>query len=141
MISPDGGTYVVAETMASRLTAFTVDVDGGLSERREWARLAHPPSPDGPVESGPDGCCLDAEDCIWVADAFQRRCVRIRKGGTVLDEIRVPGLGLYACMLGGEDGRTLLLCAARNFGTANRRDPHDASLLMTQVDVPRAGLP
>jgi hypothetical protein len=76
-----------------------------------------------------------------VADAFQRRCVRIREGGVVQDEITVEGLGLYACMLGGDDGRTLLLCAAPNFGTANRRDARDASLLVTRVDVARAGLP
>jgi sugar lactone lactonase YvrE len=142
VISPDGRTYVVTETMASRITAFTVYADGGLSERREWARLAAPPATaEDAVESGPDGCCLDAEGCIWVADAFQRKCLRLSEGGTVLDEITVEGLGLYACMLGGEDGRTLLLCAAPNFGTANRRNARDASLLVTQVDVPRAGLP
>jgi sugar lactone lactonase YvrE len=141
VISPDGTTFIVAVTLASRMTAFTVAGDGGLGDRREWARLAPPPTADGPVESGPDGCCLDAEGAVWVADAFRRKCIRIAEGGTVLDEITVEGLGLYACMLGGEDGRTLLLCAAPNFGTANRRNARDASLLTTRVDVPHAGLP
>jgi sugar lactone lactonase YvrE len=141
VITPDGGTFILAETMASRLTAFVVSRDGGLSGRREWARLAPPPEPDGPVAAGPDGCCLDQEGCLWVADAFQRRCVRLAEGGTVVEEIRVEGLGLYACMLGGEDGRSLLLCAAPNFGEANRRDARDACLLVTRVDVPHAGLP
>src|SRR5947209_7658840 len=83
-VTPDGSTFVVAETMASRMTAFTIDGAGGLSARREWARLAPPPTADGPVESGPDGCCLDAEGAIWVADAFRRRCLRIAEGGAVL---------------------------------------------------------
>jgi hypothetical protein len=44
-------------------------------------------------------------------------------------------------MLGGEDGRTLLMCAAPDFAEVNRMAAHEAVLLTTTVDVPRAGLP
>jgi sugar lactone lactonase YvrE len=141
VITADGRTLIVAETMGCRLSAFTIQPDGSLTDRRIWAQLAPTPAPDAEVPIGPDGCCLDAEGQIWVADAFGRRCRRIGEGGAISEEITIPGQGIYACMLGGSDGRTLLMCVAPNFGEANRRDVRDASLFTTQVDVPRAGLP
>jgi sugar lactone lactonase YvrE len=141
VVSPDGGTLLVAETMGCRISAFTVGADGSLTDRRVWAQLAPTPPLDAPVPVGLDGCCLDAEGCLWVADAFGRRCLRLAEGGEIVETITVEGLGLYACMLGGAQGRTLLLCAAPNFGEANRRHARDASLLTTEVDVPHAGLP
>ncbi|MGO8871909.1 MAG: SMP-30/gluconolactonase/LRE family protein [Acidimicrobiales bacterium] len=52
VITPDGRTLVVAETLAARLTAFTIDEQGLLGDRREWAALPG---------RAPDGICLDAE--------------------------------------------------------------------------------
>jgi hypothetical protein len=60
----------------------------------------------------------------------------------VIDEIAAPeGLGIFACMLGGDDGRTLLLCAAPDFQEHNRAAAREAVLLTTTVDAPHAGLP
>ncbi len=57
-------------------------------------------------------------------------------------ELALPeGLAAFACMLGGEDGRTLLLCAAPDFIEANRKDTREAVLLTTTVDVPHRGRP
>ena len=39
VITPDGGTLIVAETMAGRLTAFDIALDGSLHKRRIWAQL------------------------------------------------------------------------------------------------------
>jgi hypothetical protein len=44
-------------------------------------------------------------------------------------------------MLGGDDGRTLLLCTAPDFAEANRKDTREAILFTTTVEVPHAGLP
>ena len=44
-------------------------------------------------------------------------------------------------MLGGDDGRTLLLCAAPDYLEHNRRQANEALLLTVEVDVPHAGLP
>jgi hypothetical protein len=44
-------------------------------------------------------------------------------------------------MLGGDDGRTLLVCAAPDFLEANRAHAREAVLLTTTVAVPHAGLP
>ena len=148
VITPDGGTLIVGETMGCRYTAFTVAEDGTLSDRRVWAQLA--PTPElGPIERmlpqilvGPDGCTLDADGHIWSADEAGRRCIRIAPGGEIVDEIAAPdGLSAFACALGGEDGRTLLMCAAPDFLESNRRPVREAVLLTVDVDVPHAGRP
>ncbi len=148
VITPDGSTLIVGETMGSRYTAFTIGSDGSLADRRVWAQLDESPELGSlgetlaKVRIGPDGCALDAAGHIWAADAFGGRAVRIAPGGAIVDEVRAPeGLGVYACMLGGADGRTLLLCVAPDFLEHNRRDARDARLLTTEVEVPHAGLP
>ena len=42
-------------------------------------------------------------------------CLRVRESGEVLDRIELDR-PCYACMLGGEDGRTLFMVVARWFG-------------------------
>ena len=148
VITPDGATLIVGETAGARYTAFSIADDGGLSERRIWAQVA--PTPPittlaetlGRLEFGPDGCALDAEGHLWVADEVGARCVRLASGGAIVEELALPeGLGCFACMLGGEDGRTLLLCAAPDFLEHNRAEAREAVLLTARVDVPHAGLP
>src|SRR5262249_43116618 len=72
VITPDGGTLIVGETWAARLTAFTIAADGSLSDRRPWAVVPR---------AAPDGCTLDADGCVWFADARSNRCVRVAEGG------------------------------------------------------------
>ncbi len=148
VITPDGRTLIIGETAGARYTAFTLAADGSVSDRRIWAQVAAAPEL-GPLEEtlprlkfAPDGCTLDADGCIWAADAIGARCALVAAGGEIIDEIRAPaGLGIFACMLGGEDGRTLLMCAAPDFLEANRAHTREAVLLTTVVDVPHAGLP
>jgi sugar lactone lactonase YvrE len=148
VITPDGRTLIVGETAGARYTAFTIEDDGSLSDRRVWAQVA--PTPEittfeetlSRLRFGPDGCGLDAEGHIWSADEVGARCVRLAPGGEIVDEIAAPdGLDCFACMLGGEDGRTLLICAAPDFAEANRSAAREAVLLTTTVDVPHGGLP
>ena len=148
VITPDGTTLIVGETAGCRYTAFTIQSDGSLTDRRIWAQLA--PTPElGPLQEmlpqiavGPDGCTLDAEGHILAADEAGGRCIRVAPGGEIVDEIPTPeGLGCFACALGGDDGRTLLVCAAPDFLEGNRSDTREAVLLTTTVEVPHAGLP
>ncbi|WP_206420034.1 SMP-30/gluconolactonase/LRE family protein [Minwuia thermotolerans] len=131
VITPDGGTLIVGETFASRLTAFDVAEDGALSNRRVWAEMA------GGV---PDGICLDEEGAIWVADPRGCRVQRILEGGRVAEEIALEGRGAYACMLGGPEKRHLFVITNEDSGpgvaerTAGRVE-------VTEVDIPGAGLP
>jgi sugar lactone lactonase YvrE len=148
VITPDGRTLIVGETAGCRYTAFTISGDGSLSDRRVWAQVAETPEITtfeetiGKLRFGPDGCGLDAEGHIWSADEVNARCARVAPGGEIVDEIAAPeGLNVFACMLGGADGRTLLMCAAPDFLEQARSANHEAVLLTTTVDVPRSGLP
>jgi sugar lactone lactonase YvrE len=148
VITPDGRTLIIGETAGCRYTAFTISEDGSLTDRRVWAQVAETPEITtfeetiGKLRFGPDGCCLDAEEHIWSADEVNARCARVAPGGAIVDEIAAPeGLNIFACMLGGSDGRTLLMCAAPDFLEQARSANHEAVLLTTTVDVPRAGLP
>jgi sugar lactone lactonase YvrE len=148
VITPDRGTLIVGETAGARYTAFAIGADGALSDRRVWGQLAPTPAPGSLEETiaqlkfAPDGCALDAEEHIWAADAVGARCCRVAPGGDVVEEIRAPGgLGIFACMLGGEDGRELLLCTAPDFQEHARSQAREAVLFRTTVDVPHAGLP
>jgi len=145
VILPDG-RLVVAETLAGRFTAFTIAADGDLTDRREWATLSAPPTIDSmaelisTVEVMLDGCGADEEGAIWAADPKNARCIRVREGGEIVDEIAAPeGLNIFACMLGGDDGQTLLLCVAP--GLANNERGFDASLRTTTVPVGHGGRP
>ena len=148
VITPDGRTLIVGETAGARYTAFTIADDGSLSDRRVWAQLAETPEIStfeetiGKLKVGPDGCGLDVEEHIWSADEVNARCIRIAPGGEIVQEIAAPeGLNIFACMLGGADGRTLLMCAAPDFLEQARSANREAVLLTTTVDVPHAGLP
>jgi sugar lactone lactonase YvrE len=147
VITPDGGTLIVGESLAGRYTAFTIADDGSLTDRRTWAELSEAPEPGSmaemttALEFAPDGCTLDADGYLWSADGVGTRCCRVAPGGEIVEEIAAPdGLGIFACMLGGEDGRTLLLCAAPDFAAA-AQGARDSVLLTTTVEVPHAGLP
>ena len=146
VLTPDGGTLIVAETMMNRLSAFDV-VSGALGERRTWAAFGEMPTSDevaeclGQVNVAPDGICLDAEGAVWVADAKEGRLIRVAEGGEILEELKTEGQSAFACMLGGDTGRTLFACVAPTFDEAQASANHRAAIWTTNVDVPRAGLP
>lgn len=133
------GVLIVGETFGNRVTAFDLAPDGTLLNRRVWAQFGPVPAEtDGVLTEppvGPDGCCLDAEGALWIADATGNRLIRVTEGGTITDEIR-PGTGVYACALGGADGRTLFACTAPDFDAAARAAAKEAALLAYRVTIP-----
>lgn len=132
VITPDGRTLIVAETFAGRLTAFDIDSAGGLSNRRVWAELGLPP----------DGICLDSEGAIWVAVPRPGAFLRVVEGGAVRARIDLEeGFGGFACMLGGEDGRTLFLLEARGSDPAKIEGRGNGRVRTLTVEAPRAGWP
>ncbi len=131
VITPDGKTLIVGETIANRLTAFDVAADGTLSNRRVWADL-------GTVF--PDGICRDAEGAIWVADPRGNRVVRVFEGGRVAQTIPTGDRGAFACMLGGTDRKTLFVATNSGSGPAAALKT-DGRIETIQVDIAGAGLP
>ena len=113
VLTPSEGVLLVAESAAARVTAFDRSPDGSLSNRRVYAALR--PSSDGPPFAPPDGICLDVEGAVWVADPIGARVFRVLPGGQTTDEHRFDGLIPVACVLGGSDRRTLLVCAASDW--------------------------
>ena len=144
----DDGILIVAETFAARLTAFDIQPDGALTNQRVWAQVQPAPEPGdtetmlSAVSFAPDGCALDAEGHVWAANALGAAICRVAPGGRIVDEVTMPeGLGVFACGLGGPDGRTLVACAAPDFHEEARKAAREAMLLTTTVEVPRGGLP
>jgi sugar lactone lactonase YvrE len=131
VITPDGRTLILGETLGARLTAFDVAPDGALSGRRTWAQL------DGIL---PDGICLDAEGAIWVASPVSHAVLRIAPGGEVLQRVPLENQS-FACMLGGPEGRTLFVCTATTSQPADAREKRAGRIETVEVEVPRAGLP
>jgi sugar lactone lactonase YvrE len=145
-ITPDGSTLVISESFGNRMSAFDIAPDGSLGGRRDWAALGPPPATKDVTEAlgaavfAPDGMCLDADGAVWVADAVGNRVLRLAEGGKILDEIPT-GEGVYACMLGGDDGRTLFMCVAPDFHEDARAAAREARIVSTTVDVGHAGTP
>ena len=130
VITPDGTTLVVGETFGSRYTAFTIGVDGTLSDRRTWAEVP------GRM---PDGCCLDTAGGIWFADAIRTEVIRVVEGGEITDAIEVPQRA-FACMLGGDEGTTLFVITAPS-DPQGGLSPGQGAVWSVEVDSQHAGLP
>jgi sugar lactone lactonase YvrE len=130
VITPDGSTLIVGESMGRRYTAFTIGSDATLSDRRVWAKLS---------SGAPDGCALDAEGAIWMADASGAGCFRVAEGGDILDGV-TASQPIFACALGGSDRRTLYLVTAPAFGD-EQTGRGEGRIEAVEVDVPGAGWP
>ena len=133
VVTPDNDTLILAESFASRLTAFDIAADGTLSGRRVWA--------DG---VGPDGICLDAEGCVWASSGVMiNDCARIREGGEVLDRIELDR-PCFAAMLGGPDRRTLFMLTAEWRGTEGMEEvirARTGQILVADAPAPGVGWP
>jgi sugar lactone lactonase YvrE len=131
VITPDGQTLIVAETFGNRLTAFDIESDGSLINRRIWAKL------DGVF---PDGICLDAEGAVWVAAPHPGEVMRVLKGGKISDRVAVSTRP-YACMLGGDDRCTLFICTAGSAVPDEVLAGPGGKIETIDVEVPGTGLP
>jgi sugar lactone lactonase YvrE len=131
VISEDGATLIIAESMGGRLTAFDRAADGALSNRREWAAL---------TGVAPDGICLCADGSVWVSNAGGHECVRVAEGGEVLERV-VTSMNCYACMLGDEDRRTLYLVTAVDSHDTKAKADRNGAIERVRTGVPGAGLP
>src|SRR4051794_8374282 len=131
-VAPDGGTLILAESYAKRLTAWDIGADGALSGRGVWADLG---------DGVPDGICIDRDGAVWYADVPNKRCARVREGGEVLDVVELDR-GCFACMLGGPDGTTLFVVAAEWRGPTDIAEEAGTGIVVAvEAPAPRAGWP
>jgi sugar lactone lactonase YvrE len=132
LVTPDNSTLIVADSYGKRLTAFDIDPDGSLANRRVWADLG---------DGVPDGICLDAEGAVWYGDVPNKRCVRVGEGGEVLQTVALDR-GCFACALGGADRGTLFMMATEWTGPENMfRGPATGQVLSIDAPAPGVGWP
>ena len=129
VVTPDNSTLIVAESFAGRLAAFDIAADGSLSNRRVWAELGE----------GGDGICMDSEGAVWCPAGTT--CMRVREGGEVLERIELDRM-CFACMLGGEDKKTLFMMAADWRGVENMFDgPRSGQVVTAKAPARGVGWP
>jgi len=131
VVTPDNSTLIISESFTGRLLAFDIEPDGSLSNRRVWAEGL-----------GPDGITMDSEGAIWTSTG-NNDCVRVREGGEILDRIQLDR-ACFACMLGGPDGRTLFILAAKWLGPDKVDEAlalRSGQILVADAPAPRAGWP
>ncbi len=131
VVTADGRTLVVAESMGHRLTAFSVAADGALSNRRVWAELG---------EAVPDGIALDADGAIWVASPFTRELLRVRDGGEIAERHKFEAMPI-ACALGGPGRRTLFVLTSESINPDECRAKRSAKVWTREVAIGGAGWP
>lgn len=131
VITPGGKTLIVGETLSGALTAFDVGADGALSNRRVWAST---------LPRVPDGICLDGNGHIWIANPIAPECALIGPGGKVLEVVET-GDPCYACMLGGDDGRSLFMLTAKSSIAEHAAASPSGRVVVATVDAGHAGRP
>jgi sugar lactone lactonase YvrE len=122
VITPDGKTLIVGETLGERLTAYDIEPNGDLSHQRTWAKLE---------KMTPDGITIDAEGAVWVPSPVSGSIFRVIEGGEITDQIHVQTQA-YACKLGGVDRKTL-------FMTTSDPLPQLFKIMDLPLDLPEGG--
>jgi sugar lactone lactonase YvrE len=132
VVTADGKTLVVGESMGHKMTAFDIQPDGSLTNQRVWAEVD-----EGVV---PDGCALDAEGAIWLAAPMTNELLRLHEGGKVSERIEFPR-PVIACALGGADRRTLFVISSDTIDFEECRSKRPSRIETMEVAVPGAGWP
>jgi sugar lactone lactonase YvrE len=132
VITEDRRTLIVAESTGRRLSAFSIDDDGVLAERRIFA--------DG-LDGPPDGIALDADGAVWVSMTLAHQFERIAEGGVVIDRIDMGDRVAIACTLGGPERRTLFLLSSTDAYPQRLVGTRLSRLDAVTVSTPGAGLP
>ncbi|GGU51910.1 SMP-30/gluconolactonase/LRE family protein [Lentzea flava] len=95
--SESGTILVVAETLAFRLTSFSVDRNGSLQNRRVWADVKE-------FGIAPDGIAADTSstggDGVWVAPALQAAAFRVTEGGKVTHRVETTQICFAVAVVG-----------------------------------------
>ena len=161
VITPDGKKMIIGETYAGRLTSFDIGLDKRLSNRKVWAKmmptwyyigvrfalatiykLLNLQVKEGSITPFPvpDGICLDEGNGVWVASPTTSEVIRFEEGGVITDRLATPDRA-YACMLGGDDGKTLFVITGKSSIPEEAQSEKNGKIYTTLVKFARAGYP
>jgi len=126
LVSENGSTLIVAETLRHRLTAFDIELDGRLENRRVWAQMGD--------DINPDGICLDREDAIWVA-GMGEYALRVEEGGKITQKVRSER-AVFSTTLGGPEQRHLFMCTSVSRDPVITRRTPSATIDVIEVEIP-----
>jgi sugar lactone lactonase YvrE len=135
VITADGKTLIVAESVGRRLTAFSIGDGGELHDRRVFA--------DG-LDGPPDGITLDADGGVWTSMTLAHQFERIVLGGAnghVTHRIDIGDRAAIACTLGGPARRTLFMLSSTDAYPRRLVGTQLSRLDTVAVDTPGAGRP
>jgi sugar lactone lactonase YvrE len=131
VITPDGKTLIVGESLGHRLTAFQIEDDGSLINQSVWAELG---------DAVPDGIALDARNGVWVASPLSRELLYVAQGGELEQRIKCDSMPI-ACALGGPARKTLFVLLADSINPDECRANRSARIDVMEVAVAGAGWP
>lgn len=133
--SPDGRTMYHTDSRPGAIYAYDFDVQAGeISNQRTLINYAG-------LGRRPDGCTVDAEGYLWVAEIDGARVARYSPAGVLEQTLMLPVTKPASVALGGTDMRTLFITTI-SYGlneAALLKQPWAGKLLSVRVDVP--GLP
>ncbi len=133
--APDGRTMYFADTHRDLVWAYDYDLDTGeASNERVFLDF-------GPLPGRPDGACVDADGCYWIACVYGWAVLRVTPDGAVNRRIPVPVEKPTMPAFGGDDLSTLFITTIGG-GGSHRPDPKqpDAGGLFA-VETGVRGLP
>lgn len=131
VIPPGARTLLMADSYNHHVCEWNLRPNGRLTDFRVWAKFEE--------DDILDGMCLDVEGSLWIATG--RRLIRARRGGEVTDDIKIAGVHITACMLGGPDGTTLLVTGAASIDRRIVNARPSGVLYAVDVEFAGAGLP
>jgi sugar lactone lactonase YvrE len=131
VITPDGKTLIVGESLGHRLTAFQIEDDGSLINQSVWAELG---------DAVPDGIALDARNGVWVASPLSRELLYVAQDGELEQRIKCDSMPI-ACALGGPARKTLFVLLADSINPDECRANRSARIDVMEVAVAGAGWP
>ncbi|MCE2565913.1 SMP-30/gluconolactonase/LRE family protein [Komagataeibacter sp. FNDCF1] len=128
-VSPDGTKLYHNHSPAGIIYVFDLAPDGGLSNRRIFARV---------TDGYPDGVVVDSAGTLWVGAWNGGRIMRFTPDGVELPPVAVPAVNVTKVAFGGPDLRTLYITTARKNTPPDVLDrfPQAGSLFSMRVDVP-----
>ncbi len=108
VLSPDGRTFYLNDSITFDVLAFDVRADGTLANKRKFADLVRPTGQENAKRSNADGMTVDIEGNIYVATPSGIQV--FDKSGGLLGVIEFPKSSAN-CIFGGPDMKTLYVTA------------------------------